>query len=224
MVVGYGPVGQSLTRLLAENGVTPTVIELNHETFARLRAGGVAAVYGDAAQREILERAGVVSAGSLMFTASGSPDAVIRIAKDLNPSLVVLARAAYVREVSMLRAAGATEVVSAEGEVALAMVERLLTRLGATAEQLDVARARVRGEVLAIGWRRSNRALVCRRAQHLRSRLPRRRREAHVPQVRRGPSASPRPRGRRVRVPQLRQGLHARRGERREDDRPPQKR
>ena len=149
VVVGYGPVGESLTRLLSENGFEPTVIELNHDTFAKLRARGVAAVYGDASQREILERAGVAAAGSLIFTASGSPDAVIRIAKDLNANLVVLARALYVREVPTLRAAGATEVVSSEGEVALAMVERLLTRLGATAEQLDVARARVRGEVLA---------------------------------------------------------------------------
>jgi monovalent cation:H+ antiporter-2, CPA2 family len=148
IVIGYGPVGQSVTRLLSENGIEPVVIELNHETIATLRAAGIRGVYGDASQAEILERAGIASASSLVFTASGSPDAVIRMAKAANPELVVLARALYVREIDALRNAGATEVVSAEGEVALAMVERLLTTLGATPEQLDRARDRVRTEML----------------------------------------------------------------------------
>ena len=150
IVVGYGPVGQSLTRLLSENGLEPTVVELNHETVASLRARGIEAVYGDASQREILERAGVATAGSILCTSSSPPGAVIQMAKHLNPALVVLSRANYLREVPALTLAGATEVVSAEGEVALAMVERLLTRLGATGEQLDRERDRVRREVAAM--------------------------------------------------------------------------
>ncbi|HSQ67835.1 MAG TPA: cation:proton antiporter [Polyangiaceae bacterium] len=150
IVVGYGPVGQSLTRLLSENGLEPTVVELNHETVASLRVRGIEAVYGDASQREILERAGVATAGSLICTSSSPPGAVIQMAKHLNPALVVLSRANYLRDVPALTLAGATEVVSAEGEVALAMVERLVTRLGATGEQLDRERDRVRREVAAM--------------------------------------------------------------------------
>ena len=89
------------------------------------------------------------AAGALIFTASTPPNAVIEMAKDLNPKLRVLARANYLRDIAALREAGVNEVVSAEGEVALAMVERLLTALGATGEQLDRARDRVRREVLA---------------------------------------------------------------------------
>jgi len=147
IVIGYGPVGRSVTRLMTESGIAPTVIELNHETIASLRQLGIDGVYGDATQREILERAGAATARSLVFSASGSPDAVIRIAKDLNPEIVVLARATYVRDVPALRAAGATAVVSAEAEVALAMVEQLLVTLGATPEQLDRARDRIRSEL-----------------------------------------------------------------------------
>jgi monovalent cation:H+ antiporter-2, CPA2 family len=43
--------------------------------------------------------------------------------------------------------AGAHVVVTDEAEVAIAMAERLLTSLGATAEQLDRERARVRSEL-----------------------------------------------------------------------------
>jgi monovalent cation:H+ antiporter-2, CPA2 family len=148
IVVGYGPVGRTLARLLRENELTATIIELNLETVRQLQAEGIRAIYGDASQSEILVEAGVKEAGSLIFAASGSPaDAVIRAAKELNPNLLILARTTYVREVPALKKAGATVVVSAEAEVALAMTEHLLVQLGATGEQLDRGRARVRSEL-----------------------------------------------------------------------------
>ncbi|CAN5553018.1 cation:proton antiporter [soil metagenome] len=147
VVVGYGPIGRSLAKLLIESGIEPTIIELNHETVAELRAKGVRAIYGDAAQREILERAGIATARTLLYTSSGPSAQVIALAKELHPGLRVLARAAYHREVATLRQAGATDVVSAEAEVALAMVETILGDLGATGDQLDRARDRVRHEV-----------------------------------------------------------------------------
>jgi CPA2 family monovalent cation:H+ antiporter-2 len=150
IVVGYGPVGRTVTRLLRENELVPTVIELNHETVSRLRDEGVRAIYGDAAQRTILEQAGVRHAGSLVFAASGTAaDAVISIAKELNPEIRILARTHYVREVPAARKAGADVVVSAEVELAMAMTEHLLTELGATRDQLDRARDRVRRELSA---------------------------------------------------------------------------
>jgi CPA2 family monovalent cation:H+ antiporter-2 len=148
VVVGYGPVGRTLTRLLREYSIEPTVIEMNHETVNELKRAGIAAVYGDATRREILERAGVAKAGSLVFAASGSPaDAVIRMARDLNPSLRILTRTTYVREVFRAKEAGANVVIAAEAEVAMAMTEHLLTQLGASGEQLDRARERVRRDV-----------------------------------------------------------------------------
>lgn len=149
VVVGYGPVGRTLVRLLRENGVEPTVIEMNVETTRRLRAEGVAAVYGDANHPETLKAAGVERAGTLFLTSSGLTGAeeVVRVARELNPALRVVARSAYLREGPGLRKAGADEVVSGEGEVALAMTELLLRAIGATDEQIDRERDRVRAEL-----------------------------------------------------------------------------
>lgn len=147
IIVGYGPVGRTLASLLRENEIEPTIIELNHETVATLMSEGIRSVYGDASRTEILEAAGVRHAGSLIFAASGSPDAIIRSAKSVNPDILVIARARYVAEVDALKRAGADSVLSAEGEIALAMVERVLQRLGASADQLDRARDRVRAEL-----------------------------------------------------------------------------
>jgi CPA2 family monovalent cation:H+ antiporter-2 len=150
VVVGYGPVGQTVTRLLRENNIAPTVIELNRDAVRRLRDAGVAAVYGDASHRETLEGAGVDRAGSLILSAAGmrASAEIIRLARELNPTIRIMARAVYVHELPALRQAGAAHVFAGEGEVALAMTETLLHALGATPEQIDRERARVHADLL----------------------------------------------------------------------------
>jgi CPA2 family monovalent cation:H+ antiporter-2 len=145
IVVGYGPVGQTVAQLLLDNEIEPTVIELNLDTVRRLKAFDVRAIYGDASRPEVLAEAGIARATSLILTSgAGSLDEeVIRRAKEINPSVLVLARTQYVRELSKLQQAGADDAFSAEGEVALAFTVRILERLGATGEQIDRERQRV---------------------------------------------------------------------------------
>jgi CPA2 family monovalent cation:H+ antiporter-2 len=148
VVVGYGPVGQTVTRLLRENGVAPAVIELNMETVRRLREEGLVAVYGDASQIDTLRAAGADHAASLILSADmGDSREVIRLAREMNPSIRVLARTAYLRQRHDLEEAGANAVFAGEGEVALALTEAILSRLGATPEQMDRERSRVRAEL-----------------------------------------------------------------------------
>jgi CPA2 family monovalent cation:H+ antiporter-2 len=148
VVVGYGPVGQTVTRVLRENGVLPTVIELNHETVRALLRQGISAVHGDASQSAILEHAGIRSADTLVFAASGSPpQAIVQTARQMNPDVRIIARSTYVRDVSASKLAGADVVVTAEVEVALALAEHLLVELGATPEQLDRSRAKTREDL-----------------------------------------------------------------------------
>jgi CPA2 family monovalent cation:H+ antiporter-2 len=149
VVIGYGPTGRTVTRLLRENGIEPTVVELNIETVRELRAQGVAALYGDATQRETLEGAGMAGAGNLILTSAGMETSadVIRLARELNPDVHVLARAAYLRHLPELRTVGADSVVTGEVEVALALTEEILHRLGATPEQIDRERRRAHSEM-----------------------------------------------------------------------------
>jgi len=152
VVIGYGPTGRAVVRLLRDNGIVPTVIELNMEVVRALRADGIDAIYGDATRPETLEGAGVVKSASLILGSAGMAHSaeVIRTARRLNPQVRVLARASYLRDVASLNAAGANRVYSGEGEVALAFVEDILDTLGATPEQIDRERARVHSE-LSIG-------------------------------------------------------------------------
>ncbi|NDC53379.1 MAG: sodium:proton exchanger [Planctomycetia bacterium] len=145
VVVGYGPVGQTVVQLLLDNGIEPTVIELNLETVRRLRTFDVRAVYGDASRPDILAEADVARARHLLLTAAtgAAEEEIVRRARELNPGIRVVARTQFVRQVPAVRKAGAADVFADEGEVALAMTTSILGHLGATDEQIDRERARV---------------------------------------------------------------------------------
>ncbi|HET7219967.1 MAG TPA: cation:proton antiporter [Vicinamibacterales bacterium] len=153
VVVGYGPVGRTVARLLRENEVTPTIVDLNIETVRQLRDAGTPAIYGDASHRDTLTTAGIQTSGALVLSVAGlaTADEIIRTSRELNPNILVLARTAYLREITSLKAAGANQIFSGEGEVALAFSQAILERLGATPEQMDHERARVHNELLSTG-------------------------------------------------------------------------
>jgi K+:H+ antiporter len=148
IVIGYGPTGRTVTRLLKENGIAPTVVDLNVDAVRALRDEGASAVYGDARHPETLVSAGLRHAATLIVSGAdtGSPE-IIMHARTINPGVHVFVRSGYLRDVPLLKQAGAEQVFSGEGEVALAMTEAVLRRLGATADQIDRERDRVRQEL-----------------------------------------------------------------------------
>jgi K+:H+ antiporter len=149
IVIGSGPVGRTLTRLLLDNEIDPVAIELNLDTVRELRRRGLRAVYGDATHADILKQAGIEDADTLILSASGlhTSEEIVRTARELNPKIRVMARADYLREVEVLRAAGVQQAFSGEGEIALAMTTAILQELGASPEQIDRERDRVHREL-----------------------------------------------------------------------------
>jgi len=146
------PVGRTLARLLRENEIEPTIIEMNLETVHRLRGEGRAAIYGDASHRETLAVTGVNRAASVILTVSvlHHAEEIIRLARKLNPTVHVLVRCSYLRELPAMRPTGADRLYSGEGEVALTMTESVLRKLGAIPEQISRERDRVRADLFVV--------------------------------------------------------------------------
>jgi CPA2 family monovalent cation:H+ antiporter-2 len=145
VVVGYGPIGRTLSQILRSNGIEAVIIDSNLTTVQKLIAENRPAVYGDASLREILHHAGVEKAEGLLITASGVPaEAIVKAARELNPKIRIVTRATYLKESDALEEAGANAVFSSEGEIALSMTEFLMRQLGATAETIERERERVR--------------------------------------------------------------------------------
>jgi monovalent cation:H+ antiporter-2, CPA2 family len=149
VVVGFGPIGETVSRLLRDGGIDPVVVDSNLATIHRAQSSGHRAVYGDATGAHVLEAADIRTAVAIVVSGPTSAQSaeIIRMARQLNPSVRVLARSYYLKEREIMRNAGADEVFSGEGEVALAMTDHILRMLGATPEQMDRERVRVRNEI-----------------------------------------------------------------------------
>ncbi len=148
VVVGYGPVGRNLCRILRDSGITPVVVENNIDTVRALRAQGRPAVHGDAGQAEVLREAGLERAEALLLTTPAIPAReVTPIARAVNSGIRILANTAFLSEARPLRELGVAEVFSGEREVALAMSEFLLHELGAADAHVQSELRRLREEL-----------------------------------------------------------------------------
>lgn len=139
VVVGFGPVGRSVDRLLREAGLRTTIIDMNMETVARLNAQGQTALFGDASRAAILEQAGVPIATHLVVTLpqpSGRA-AIVAAARELKRDLRIFVRARYLAERDDLEHAGATAAVFEEAESAVGLARLVLTDTGASRDAVD---------------------------------------------------------------------------------------
>lgn len=146
IICGYGRVASVLGAALERRGMEFVVIDVNAATVRELRARGVSAIYGDASRRAVLEHAGVVRARAIAVTV---PDLVVasaatRVARELNPTVDIIARATARNEIAMLRADGASEVVQPEFEAGQEFTRYMLRRMGISARELDLASSRRR--------------------------------------------------------------------------------
>ncbi|HVL13193.1 MAG TPA: cation:proton antiporter [Gemmata sp.] len=141
VVVGFGPVGQTVDRLLREAGLTTVVIDTNMDTVAEIRRQGQAAVFGDAGRAAILESAGVDRASHLVLTLPQSTDrvAIVAAARTLNPRMKIFVRARYLRERGELELVGATAAIFEEAEAAVALARLVLIDTGAGRESIEKA-------------------------------------------------------------------------------------
>ncbi len=132
LLIGYGPVGRTVHRVLDEGEIPAVVIDLNMDTITALREAGKNAIFGDASNERILEEAGAGQATHLVITL---PDAVqraaiITAARNVNPEIRVVVRARYLREREELEQSGVTAAVYEEAEAAIALARLVLAGTG----------------------------------------------------------------------------------------------
>ncbi|HZU16489.1 MAG TPA: cation:proton antiporter [Candidatus Dormibacteraeota bacterium] len=140
VVAGCGRVGRELVETLRRRGLPHLVIEYDPEVVGRLRAEGVPVVYGDASNPGVLEHARLDRARLLaaLVPNPAEVEAMVRVARELNPRLDVIARARDAEQVGRLHRAGANEVVQPEFEAGVEVIRHTLQRFGVVGAELGV--------------------------------------------------------------------------------------
>ena len=132
LIAGFGRSGQSLAKLLEEEGIVYHALDLDPDRVQEAQAAGANVSYGDAARRESLVAAGIHRATVLVVTYASTPSAlkVLHFAHELAPALPVIVRSYDDTDLDQLRAAGATEVVPEAIEGSLMLASHALVMLG----------------------------------------------------------------------------------------------
>jgi monovalent cation:H+ antiporter-2, CPA2 family len=129
VLVGYGRVGRRVADALAQLGLPFVVADVNRERVEELRARGVPAVLGDAADPAVLIQAHIADARQLVIAVPdpvGAPK-MIETARTLNPSIECIVRCHNEDEAALLAQLPGTRAFVGERELADAMVRHVTT-------------------------------------------------------------------------------------------------
>jgi CPA2 family monovalent cation:H+ antiporter-2 len=127
VLIGHGRVGSFISGVLRQRSTPLFVIEDDDDMVADLKAEGIEALSGNAADPEVLQAANLGAARCLLVAI---PDAfeggqVVQQARAINAALPIIARAHSEAEIEHLLKHGASLVVMGEHEIAKAMIENI---------------------------------------------------------------------------------------------------
>ncbi|MES2662342.1 MAG: cation:proton antiporter [Pseudomonadota bacterium] len=128
IIVGWGSVGKYIANALTSRQIPFVVVEENRELVERLRAEGIHAVWGDAAEPLVLIQAHAKNAKTLVIATSKSLKVrqMAEISRQLNPDIDIIVRSHNLEEAELLNKETNITAFVGENELANAMVIHLV--------------------------------------------------------------------------------------------------
>jgi monovalent cation:H+ antiporter-2, CPA2 family len=128
VIAGFGEVGHSIADGLLEAGIPHFIIDGDPNRVSEAKSGGHPRIFGDATNIHVLEQANLKRAKALVVSYP-DPSAVIttiKAARQINPEIIILARANRKTDAAELEKLGVKLLVIPEREAGYAFVKKLL--------------------------------------------------------------------------------------------------
>jgi voltage-gated potassium channel len=128
IVCGFGRVGEAAVSRLSRENIDFVVIEMDEMNAEKLLQAGYFTIWGNGTDEEILLKAGIKKArGLLVLTSSETENLYITLtARELNPTLQIIARGENQSSERKLKRAGADEVISPYTFAGVQIAEKVL--------------------------------------------------------------------------------------------------
>ena len=129
LLIGFGRVGQELSKLLVRRGVPVVLVEEDGDRVLQAREEGLLVVRGNATSETVLREAHAGSAKLAVVAVPGALESaeIVGHLKNLAPDITVLARAHSQQGVDLLLRRGAEAAVLAERELAHSLAEMVMS-------------------------------------------------------------------------------------------------
>lgn len=131
IICGHGRVGQAAARHLADSQKSFVVIESSPEQCAILKERGYMYLFGDATREKTLREAGIKSAAALLALLDSDPDNLFTVltARELNPTLHIVARSESASAESRILRAGADSIISPYASAGRKVADKIMARV-----------------------------------------------------------------------------------------------
>ncbi len=146
ILCGFGPTGRDLAKAFQEEKIPFVVIEMNPAKVREAKKFHLKAIYGDAANHEVMKRVGITRARAVIVS---FPDAlgmaqIIRIVQDLNPKVILAVRTRYEGQLARLYELGADIVVTEEWEASYELNRVILEQFHVPEERVQYHLGKIR--------------------------------------------------------------------------------
>ena len=132
IIVGYGRVGQVVAELMRAHKVDYLCVDGDPGVAAQARSRGEPVYWGDATNKDFLDRCGLANARALVVTmhTPSAVDAVVGLAREARGDITIVARARDAAHARALYKLGATDAVPETMEASLQLSEAALVDIG----------------------------------------------------------------------------------------------
>lgn len=132
VIIGYGRVGQSVSRLLKSENIPYTIIDGDPVRVQESRSAGEPVFFGDVKQKDILKAAGIEKAQQVLITFDEHEKvkSLIQFLTSVFPDIPIIVRTKKDYRMKELLDAGASQVVPEILEGSLMLVTQILQKSG----------------------------------------------------------------------------------------------
>lgn len=150
IICGFGRVGEATAEHFSSAGQDFVIIESAPEQIKQLESIGYPFLDGDATREHILLSAGIKKAVALLALLDSDPDNLFAVltARELNPTLHIIARTEVATSESRMLRAGADSVISPHATAGRSVAEKILS----TAIETTVEKVAAETEHLVPHW------------------------------------------------------------------------
>jgi CPA2 family monovalent cation:H+ antiporter-2 len=148
IIIGYGINGRNVAITANKVSIPYIIVEINPETVRHEKLKGEPIIYGDAAQKAVLEHAGILTSKSIVISAGDvvSTWRIIEMAKRLNPNIHIIARTHFLDKIDSFYSIGADEVISDEFESSIELFSRVLNRYMVPVKEIETMCTELRAD------------------------------------------------------------------------------
>jgi len=152
ILCGYGVTGHALASMLEREKIPLVIVEMNPKHIKEARENGHRVIYGDAANVEVIHRAGVDRARAVVvsFADPLGLTQIIRVVQQLNDKVMLGVRTRFARDAARFYELGCDVVVMEEWEASEELNRLILERFDVDKEKIEkyIAEIRAKKEIV----------------------------------------------------------------------------